>query len=92
MKASYSTIFLALIIFSSALNVSWAVTCDVTQLSPCLSSITVGTPPSQLCCSRLKSQSPCLCQFMKNPVLQPYVKSPNADKIANICHTPTPRC
>ncbi|KAL5726546.1 hypothetical protein ACHQM5_009584 [Ranunculus cassubicifolius] len=92
MKVPYSTIFLALIVFSSALNVSWAVTCDVTQLTPCFSSITLGTPPSELCCTRLKILRPCLCQFMNDPVLQPYVKSPNADKIANMCGTPTPTC
>ncbi|KAK9091776.1 hypothetical protein Sjap_024953 [Stephania japonica] len=66
-------------------RVSMAATCDATQLTPCLGAITSNSPPSALCCSRLRSQRPCLCSYLRNPFLGRYVNSPNARKVANTC-------
>ncbi|CAL5372647.1 unnamed protein product [Camellia sinensis] len=36
-------------------------TCNPTELSSCVGAITSNTPPSKLCCSKIKEQKPCLC-------------------------------
>ncbi|GKV16738.1 hypothetical protein SLE2022_188770 [Rubroshorea leprosula] len=69
-----------------------AVTCNPTELSPCLSAITSGSPPSDACCGKLREQKPCLCGYLKNPNLKPFVNSPNARKVANTCGVPYPQC
>ncbi|PIA33404.1 hypothetical protein AQUCO_04100082v1 [Aquilegia coerulea] len=92
MKVSYLSIFIALVMFMSATNVSMAATCNPSQLSPCLSSITSGTPPSSACCAELRRQTPCFCQYKKNPSLSPYVNSPNARKMASACRIAFPSC
>lgn len=69
-----------------------AVTCEPTQLFPCLRSFTSGTPPPPLCCKKLKQQKPCMCGYIKNPKFAKYVKSPNAKKVAKACHVKIPKC
>ncbi|CAI0547813.1 unnamed protein product [Linum tenue] len=73
-------------------GVAAAVTCSPLQLSSCVSAIRSSTPPSKLCCTKIKEQRPCLCQYMKNPALKPYVNTPNARKVASTCGTPFPKC
>ncbi|GMJ06612.1 Tracheary Element Differentiation-related 4 [Hibiscus trionum] len=73
-------------------EVSTAVTCSPTQLSPCVGAITSSSPPSQLCCSKIKEQKPCLCQYLRNPNLKKFVNTPNARKVASTCGTPFPKC
>ncbi|KAI3808466.1 hypothetical protein L1987_24417 [Smallanthus sonchifolius] len=68
-----------------------AVTCEPTQLLPCLKSIMQGTPPPPLCCTKLKAQKPCMCGYIKNPKFAKYVKSPNAKKVAKACHVTIPK-
>ena len=69
-----------------------AVTCSPAQLSSCVSAITSSTPPTNLCCSKIKEQKPCLCQYLKNPKLQKFINTPNARKVASTCGTPFPKC
>ncbi|CAI9259884.1 unnamed protein product [Lactuca saligna] len=73
-------------------EVATAVTCMVTELAPCADAFSSSSPPSQQCCTKLKEQRPCLCQYMKNPSLKSYVVSPNAQKVATSCGLPTPKC
>ncbi|CAA0809036.1 Bifunctional inhibitor/lipid-transfer protein/seed storage 2S albumin superfamily protein [Striga hermonthica] len=35
---------------------------------------------------------PCLCQYLKNPLLQNYINSPGAKTVAAACKTPNPKC
>lgn len=81
-----------LTVLASETEVSMAVTCNALQLSACASAITSSSPPSSLCCSKLKEQRPCLCQYLKDPNLHKLVNSPNARKVANICGSPFPSC
>ncbi|KAL8157495.1 non-specific lipid-transfer protein 2-like [Apium graveolens] len=68
-----------------------AVTCNAVELSPCANAITSATTtPTPICCSKLKEQTPCLCNYMKNPFLQKFINSPNARKVADTCGTPFP--
>ncbi|WZY83998.1 hypothetical protein YC2023_030382 [Brassica napus] len=68
-----------------------AVTCSPMQLSPCAAAITSSSPPSALCCAKLKEQKPCICGYMRNPSLRRYISSPNARKVSNTCKFPMPR-
>ncbi|KAL9372408.1 hypothetical protein Peur_034652 [Populus x canadensis] len=69
-----------------------AVTCSPAQLSSCVNAITSSTPPTNLCCSKIKEQKPCLCQYLKNPKLKKFINTPNARKVASTCGTPFPKC
>ncbi|CAN8270255.1 unnamed protein product [Cochlearia groenlandica] len=69
-----------------------AVTCSPMQLSPCAAAITSSSPPSALCCKKLKEQKPCLCGYMRNPKLRRYVSSPNARNVSKSCKLAVPRC
>ncbi|CAN1133209.1 Non-specific lipid-transfer protein 2 [Linum perenne] len=72
--------------------VTAAVTCSPMQLSSCASAISSSTPPSRLCCKKIKEQKPCLCKYLKNPALRAYINTPNARKVASTCGTPFPNC
>ncbi|KAI9088577.1 hypothetical protein K1719_029691 [Acacia pycnantha] len=85
-------IWVMLALFCAETEVSMAVTCNALQLSACASAITSSTPPTSLCCTKLKEQRPCLCGYMKNPNLQKLVNSPNARKVADACASPFPTC
>ncbi|KAI3441146.1 AAI domain-containing protein [Psidium guajava] len=74
------------------LEPSAAVTCDPMELSSCASAISSSSPPSAMCCAKLKEQKPCLCQYMKNPNLQKLINSPNSRKVAIQCGSPFPSC
>ncbi|CAN4098280.1 unnamed protein product [Withania somnifera] len=82
---------LVLLLLAEA-HISLAATCNPVQLSPCLGAISSSSPPTKLCCSRIKQQKPCLCQYLKNPNLKKYVNSPGAKKVARSCGVPYPRC
>lgn len=75
-----------------SVEVSGQVTCRAVELSPCLSPITNGSPPSGTCCTKLREQRPCLCQYLRDPNLRPYVSSPNAEKLRRACGVPSPNC
>ncbi|GMH01088.1 hypothetical protein Nepgr_002927 [Nepenthes gracilis] len=69
-----------------------AVRCSPAELSSCASAITTASPPSRLCCRKLREQKPCLCNYLKNPTLGKFVNTPNARKVAAACRTPFPKC
>ncbi|XVF09548.1 hypothetical protein REPUB_Repub07fG0103700 [Reevesia pubescens] len=93
MKASYVALLCALVVLLLAkAQVSMAVTCSPTQLSSCVSAITSSSPPSRLCCSKIKEQKPCLCQYLRNPNLKKFINTRNARKVATTCGTPFPKC
>ncbi|OWM62618.1 hypothetical protein CDL15_Pgr019912 [Punica granatum] len=83
---------LIVVLFLVEARVTVAVTCKPTELSSCVSAITSATPPSSLCCNKIKEQKPCLCQYLRNPNLKKFVNSPNARKVASTCGTPFPAC
>ncbi|XP_038994379.1 non-specific lipid-transfer protein 2-like [Hibiscus syriacus] len=95
MKTSYTAVFAAaavvVLLLLTEAELSTAVTCNPTQLSPCVGAIT-SAPPSKACCSKIKEQKPCLCQYLRNPNLKKFVNTPNARKVASTCGTPFPKC
>ncbi|KAF9594074.1 hypothetical protein IFM89_027283 [Coptis chinensis] len=92
MKVSNLAVFFALFLVLSVANVSMAQTCNIYDLQPCLNAFTSGTFPSPLCCTRLKRQRPCLCQYKRNPSLRKYANSRNTRLILSRCGVPYPNC
>ncbi|CAA0821384.1 Bifunctional inhibitor/lipid-transfer protein/seed storage 2S albumin superfamily protein [Striga hermonthica] len=82
----------SVVVMSVLVHESEAVTCDPTQLTPCLGAITGGNPPSAECCNKLKEQVPCYCGYLKNPVLRPYIESPGAKRVASTCGITISNC
>ncbi|XAR63932.1 hypothetical protein NMG60_11024095 [Bertholletia excelsa] len=87
-----SVLVVVLLVLAHEAEVSMAVTCNPSELAPCASAITTSSPPSKACCTKLQQQKPCLCQYLKNPSLKPYVNSPNAKKVASACGVSLPKC
>ncbi|XP_022765884.1 non-specific lipid-transfer protein 2-like [Durio zibethinus] len=69
-----------------------AVTCNATELMPCLEAITSSTPPSETCCSKLREQTPCLCGYLEDPTLKPLANNPNTAKVASTCGVAYSQC
>ncbi|XP_047043451.1 non-specific lipid-transfer protein 2P-like [Lolium rigidum] len=66
--------------------------CDVGKLIDCGPAIIGGTPPSDSCCSNLKAQKGCFCQYAKDPNYSDYINSPNARKTLDSCGITLPTC
>ncbi|KAK2652311.1 hypothetical protein Ddye_012167 [Dipteronia dyeriana] len=90
--AVLSTVVVMVVVLSSEVRVAKAVTCNPTELSPCLASITSSAPPSSTCCIKVREQRPCLCGYLKDPNLRQFVNSPNGRKVASTCGVPYPQC
>ncbi|RZC87656.1 hypothetical protein C5167_028103 [Papaver somniferum] len=94
-SSSYLFVFAALALFAvmmmNEMPGSMAA-CQVTQLSPCLNAISSNARPTATCCSRLRSQVPCLCTYARDPNLSKYVTNPSARRVAQICRVAVPRC
>ncbi|BFG17112.1 non-specific lipid-transfer protein 2 [Prunus yedoensis var. nudiflora] len=80
------------LVFGGSQVCTAAVTCSPLELAPCATAITSSSPPSAICCGKLKEQRPCLCKYVKDPNLQKLVNSPNAKKVASTCGSPFPSC
>lgn len=75
------------------MQVANAADCNPLALSPCLPAVqNPSINPSDACCGALKAQQPCLCGYLKDPALAPYVNSPGAKRVSAVCGVPTPKC
>ncbi|XP_048129389.1 non-specific lipid-transfer protein 2-like [Rhodamnia argentea] len=72
--------------------VAEAVMCSATQLSPCVPAMTSSAPPSALCCSKMREQRPCLCEYIRNPNLRQYLTSADGRTVMRVCGVPYPTC
>ncbi|KAK0597899.1 hypothetical protein LWI29_029614 [Acer saccharum] len=90
--AVLSMVVVMVVVLSSEVRVVKAVTCNPTELSPCMAAITSSAPPSSTCCSKVREQRPCLCGYIKDPNLKQYVNSPNARKVVSTCGVSYPQC
>ncbi|MCL7040434.1 hypothetical protein MKW94_030557 [Papaver nudicaule] len=80
-----------LLLLSNQAWVSTAVICNPVALSPCLGAmVSAFVQPSIACCTSLRDQKPCLCQYLKDQSLQQYINSPNAKKVGDTCGVPFP--
>ncbi|TMW87775.1 hypothetical protein EJD97_019497 [Solanum chilense] len=89
----FAIFFIAtLVILLGELLGATAITCSVSELSPCAEAILTGIPPTPTCCLVLIEQKPCLCGYIKDPKLKPYMEYPNTQKIYIFCRVPFPQC
>ncbi|KAG7547924.1 Bifunctional inhibitor/plant lipid transfer protein/seed storage helical domain [Arabidopsis suecica] len=65
-------------------------TCVVADLQICKSEVTTGNPRSKECCEKLKEQQSCLCAYLKDPLVVPYITV--AKIILASCGIPFPSC
>ncbi|KGN53813.1 hypothetical protein Csa_015036 [Cucumis sativus] len=79
-------------IFLSSVRLGEAVSCNPTELSPCVSAITSSTAPTAACCQKLRQQEPCYCGYLKDPKYKAYAESPRVRAIASQCRVPIPKC
>ncbi|PON86978.1 Bifunctional inhibitor/plant lipid transfer protein/seed storage helical domain containing protein [Trema orientale] len=68
------------------------VSCSALELWACADAMISSkpTPPSALCCSELKQQTPCLCQYIKD--LEQIVNSTNTKNVFSTCGVQFPTC
>uniref|UniRef100_A0A0E0CTY9 Bifunctional inhibitor/plant lipid transfer protein/seed storage helical domain-containing protein n=1 Tax=Oryza meridionalis TaxID=40149 RepID=A0A0E0CTY9_9ORYZ len=66
--------------------------CNAGQLTVCAGAIAGGARPTAACCSSLRAQQGCFCQFAKDPRYGRYVNSPNARKAVSSCGIALPTC
>ncbi|XAR67540.1 hypothetical protein NMG60_11002332 [Bertholletia excelsa] len=92
MKGVLAVLVAAMVVLAHEVEISTAVTCNPTELSPCMGAIMSSSKPSPQCCAKIKQQKPCLCQYIRNPNLKQFVTSPNARKVSNTCGVPMPKC
>lgn len=69
-----------------------AVACDPNKLQPCVPAISSTQQPSRRCCQVLRTQRPCLCEYIKDPQFKPFVNSPESKKVSIACGIPKPQC
>jgi hypothetical protein len=92
MKAITLLFIYALLCFALQSPSVEAVTCDATQLSPCAGPILYGRATTPACCSALRAQQPCFCQYAKNPLYAGYISGSNSRHVASACSVSLPRC
>ena len=65
--------------------------CNPLLLISCLPSINdPSIPPPPQCCTNLKAQQPCFCQYLKDPDYKKYLTAPGAKKVADTCGVTIP--
>ncbi|TVU01856.1 hypothetical protein EJB05_52670, partial [Eragrostis curvula] len=66
--------------------------CDPGGLAVCAPVILTGVAPAPACCSNLRAQQGCFCQYARNPAYGPYINSPNARRTLASCGVAIPHC
>ncbi|XP_019086802.1 PREDICTED: probable non-specific lipid-transfer protein AKCS9 [Camelina sativa] len=82
-------VFIVFVLFSLALSKAEAA-CDIQDLKVCLPAVIGGSPPTTECCTKLKDNQSCLCDYLKNPLVVPYKTS--AKQVFEACGIPVPVC
>ncbi|AEE28175.1 Bifunctional inhibitor/plant lipid transfer protein/seed storage helical domain [Arabidopsis suecica] len=92
MKMKFTTlVFVAFVLSSMApTKAEEKAACVVTDLKACLPDIIGETPPSTKCCTKLKDKKSCFCEYLKNPLIAPYMTS--AKQVLEACGVPVPVC
>lgn len=66
--------------------------CDATKLAVCAPAIIGGSAPTEPCCSALRAQEGCFCQYARDPAYSGYINSPNSRRALAACSIPVPHC
>jgi hypothetical protein len=73
-------------------GVASAQQCNAGDLAVCAPAIIGGATPTTSCCTSLRSQEPCFCQYAQNPLYSGYINSTNARKTLTSCGIAIPQC
>lgn len=66
--------------------------CTATELAVCAPAVISGSSPTASCCSNLRAQQPCFCQYASNPAYSSYINSANARRTLASCGIAIPSC
>ncbi|PWA71907.1 lipid-transfer protein [Artemisia annua] len=70
-----------------------AANCNYMDLMVCSGAISSPPqPPSAACCSKVKEQRSCFCEYLRNPTLRQFVTPEDAQRVAGQCHVGLPNC
>ncbi|KQJ97366.1 non-specific lipid-transfer protein 2 [Brachypodium distachyon] len=83
---------LALAVLMALASGATAAQCNAGQLIVCAPAIIGGAAPTAACCSNLRAQQGCFCEFARNPAYASYIKSQTARKAIAACRVALPRC
>jgi len=64
--------------------------CNIAALASCKAAVIQGAKPTAACCSNLRAQEACLCEYQKNPNYGKHL--PNARKVVTSCGMAIPNC
>jgi hypothetical protein len=79
---------LAVVVATSAGGAS--ADCNIAALASCKAAVIQGAKPTAACCSNLRAQEACLCEYQKNPNYGKY--HPGARKMVTSCGMAIPNC
>jgi len=83
-------LMLMVVLMVEVATIAEAQDCNPDGLSPCTPAITLNLSPSDDCCSNLREQTPCFCEYIRNPSYSQYVNSPDARRVASACNVVVP--
>ncbi|WVZ59546.1 hypothetical protein U9M48_009671 [Paspalum notatum var. saurae] len=66
--------------------------CNAAELVVCAPAIISGAAPTASCCSNLRAQEGCFCQYAQEPAYSGYINSPNARRALTACGVTVPSC
>ncbi|CAN6310542.1 unnamed protein product [Urochloa humidicola] len=95
MAAAKAVVAVALalaLVAAAAMGGAAAQQCDAGGLAVCAPAIIGGSAPTAACCSSLRGQQGCFCQYARNPAYGRYINSPNARSTLTSCGIAIPRC
>lgn len=92
MKTSVAWVCLVAAVVAAAFLVreGEGATCNPMELSPCIGAATSPSPASSECCSRLKMQSHCFCEYLRNPNFSSYINPTVIHRISTSCNVSVP--
>lgn len=88
-KAAAIFVLVALMVAAGGAS---AAQCNAGNLVVCAGPIVTGSPPSGTCCTNLRNQRGCFCQYARNPAYSGYINSANARKTLATCKVALPKC
>uniref|UniRef100_A0A0D9VNJ2 Bifunctional inhibitor/plant lipid transfer protein/seed storage helical domain-containing protein n=1 Tax=Leersia perrieri TaxID=77586 RepID=A0A0D9VNJ2_9ORYZ len=91
-KAGCCLVVVVVVAMAVVMGAGAAGRCDAGQLTVCAGAIAIGSRPTAACCSGLRAQQGCFCQFAKDPRYGRYINSPNARRAVSSCGLPLPSC
>lgn len=91
--AAAAVVVVVVVLLLGEANVSVdAAICNPRDLNVCSAAFSSNSRPPPACCTKIKEQKPCYCQYIKDPSIGPLLRSPNAVRVARQCRVVFPRC